>query len=551
MRGTFIIVLLSMLGTAPGQIATQEQKCSIEGRVTAAATGEPLRRATVILRTTEGRENPYSASTDPSGRYVIPGVEPGRYRLYAQRDGFVRQEYGQKTTERSGVPVVLSAGQDLKTIDFQLIRSGVISGRVTNEDGEPAPLVRIQGYRRAYVQGRRQLMPVGMALTNDLGEYRLFGLQPGSYYVSAVSSRNTAGMVFGQGAAARGRMAAPAESGYPPLFYPNALDVRQAAQIQVTPGGEARGTDFRLLPTSTVRLRGRIDGLPAEMRRQAMITLVPREELVVNFANRTNVRADPQGNFEIRGVVPGDYTLAAEVFQQGKRQSARRVIQVGTADLDDIVLTLASPVSLSGYIRTEGEGTVDLSQIRVYLQPLEPSRLGGAGTGEVRADGLFVVENVVPGRYQVYVIHRSDEFYLKSVRMGNQEIAGGELDLSAGAAPAPLELVLRAGAGQVSGMVMGPENSPALGVTVVAVPEESRRNESRLYKSVASDQSGQFTLKGLVPGEYKLFAWEEIEPGAYQDPEFLKPFESRGKAITVAENGREAVQLQMIPADTR
>ncbi len=218
--------------------------------------------------------------------------------------------------------------------------------------------------------------------------------------------------------------------------------------------------------------------------------------------------------------------------------------------MDDIVLTLTSPVPLSGHIRAEGDGTLDLSQIRVYLQPLEPVRLGGSGMGEVGADGLFVVENVVPGRYQVYVIHRSDEFYLKSVRMGNQEIAGGELDLSAGA-PAPLELVLRAGAGQVSGMVTGPENSPALGVTVVAVPEESRRNESRLYKSVPSDQSGQFTLKGLVPGEYKLFAWEEIEPGAYQDPEFLKPFESRGKAIAVTENGRESVQLQLIPVDSR
>jgi hypothetical protein len=67
-----------------------------------------------------------------------------------------------------------------------------------------------------------------------------------------------------------------------------------------------------------------------------------------------------------------------------------------------------------------------------------------------------------------------------------------------------------------------------------------------LFKTTTADTMGHFSITGIAPGEYKLFAWEQIEESAYQDPEFLKPYESQGQAITIREGSRENAQLKVI-----
>jgi hypothetical protein len=102
--------------------------------------------------------------------------------------------------------------------------------------------------------------------------------------------------------------------------------------------------------------------------------------------------------------------------------------------------------------------------------------------------------------------------------------------------------------GQIDGTVLNTQQQPAGGATVVLVPGTGLREQTRLFKDVATDQTGHFSVKGIAPGDYKLFAWEDIEPGAYQDPEFLKPFESLGETFSIREGSRETTQLKLIPA---
>ena len=171
----------------PPQQQKEEPPASLEGQVANAITGEPLKKVMLILTPNQQRPDstPYSTTSDASGHFAMANIAPGSYRLASERTGFVRGAYGSPGPMRPGTTLTLSSGQELKLSIFKLQPHGVISGRVLDEDGEPVANVQIQAMTHRYVQGRRQLMPMGGASTNDLGEYRVFGLAPGRYILTA------------------------------------------------------------------------------------------------------------------------------------------------------------------------------------------------------------------------------------------------------------------------------------------------------------------------------------------------------------------------------
>ena len=169
-----------------------EERCTIEGSVQNALTGEPLRKANLTLRLAEGRPGggtgmSYTTSTDAAGRFTIANIEPGKYRLSAERTGFVDQQYGAKTPSQGGAIITLDKSQKLRDAAIRMTPHGVVAGRVLDEDGDPLANTNIQVLRSAYVRGRKQLIQVENGSTNDLGEYRIYGLPPGRYVISAVN----------------------------------------------------------------------------------------------------------------------------------------------------------------------------------------------------------------------------------------------------------------------------------------------------------------------------------------------------------------------------
>jgi hypothetical protein len=142
-----------------------------------------------------------------------------------------------------------------------------------------------------------------------------------------------------------------------------------------------------------------------------------------------------------------------------------------------------------------------------------------------------------------------DGFYLKSVRAGETEVLETGLDLTHGL-PGPVTLVFGTDAGQVDGIVLNAKQQPAQVGTVVLIPkDEKQRQRRQLYKTATTDQYGRYTIKNVDPGEYKIYAWEDVEYGAYMDPDFVKPVEDRGQSVSVRPSGKESAQLKLIPAE--
>jgi hypothetical protein len=235
-----------------------------------------------------------------------------------------------------------------------------------------------------------------------------------------------------------------------------------------------------------------------------------------------------------------------------KTLSVRQSLDVGSANIDNVLLTITPGADIAGRVRAEGQAIPSLTAIRLSLQSADTGGVvfGPMGGGSVKEDGSFTLSNVSPDRYSVYAFGLPDGYWVKSIRVGSEDLTDQLLDFMHGAAGA-LDILISPTAGQIEGTVTSPKQEPAPGATVVLVPQApNRRGRGQYYKTTTSDQFGHFILKNAEPGDYKAYAWEDVEPGAYMDPDFVKPVENRGESITIHESGREKIQLELIPAET-
>ncbi|HEV3331136.1 MAG TPA: carboxypeptidase regulatory-like domain-containing protein [Bryobacteraceae bacterium] len=529
-----------------------EDLCTVEGSVFNATTGTPLKKAAVLLSRTDvapslnSLPQSYSTATDAAGNFAIKDIEPRKYRMTVTRNGFVTMTFGARGPNRPGTTLTLERAQKMKEINFRLTPHGVVAGRVVDEDGEPLPFVSVQLVRFQVRQGRQQLnMAGGSGTTNDLGEYRIFGIAPGKYYLRASGQRSASPFV----ALNRSANSQPEED-YVPTYFPGTIDTANASPIEVGGGAEVGGINFILMKTATVHVKGSVGNLPTGIRQPPQIMIVPRSGLFIGPQRPTF--ADAKGNFDIRGVAPGQYMLSANVNDDGRSYSTSVPVDVGNSNVENVSLAIGQGVDVAGKIRIEGDGKADLTMVNVNLRQRDASGIsfGGVPTARVKDDNTFQLENAGASTFEVTLFGLPDGFYVKSIKSGDTDVQAAGLDITRGA-PQPLEVVLSPNAGSLSGAVQNPNTKqPAPGATVVLVPQEKeRRDQPQYYKTTTTDQNGKYTLKSLVPGEYKVFAWEDMEPGAYLDPDFLKPVDSKAEAVSIRENDQKTAALTMIAAD--
>jgi protocatechuate 3,4-dioxygenase beta subunit len=556
---------------------------TIEGQVFNALGGTPLRKATITLNRQNsgpmpsGARTNYAATTDASGRYSITGVEPGAYRVNANHTGFLSMQYNARRPEGPGTALDLGSAQKMTGVDFRLTPHGVVSGKITDEDGDPVEGVQVQIMRLVYNQGKKQLQQNNSESTNDLGEYRMSGITPGKYYLCAMY-RNRRPMMAGFGGV--GDEPASQED-YVTTFFPNATDISAAAPIEMGPGDQVQGINIRLNKTHTVRITGRVmdntspppPAPPPDAGRGGAANIVTNiNGVVMNVVNQnanpriqlrlqprnslnpnglvTNTQVKLDGTFEFPSVAPGPYYLIV-VNNSGGRSGAhatRQPIDVGTTNIEGVNLSLNPGAMVSGHVRFDADPPQPPPSLTVRLTPREPTAgIPAPQAAKVDPDGSFRFDDVNLEHYNV-TINTPQGLYLKAMRAGDSDAMVAGVDLTAGAAS--LDILLGTNPPVVGGQVMNSATQqPAAAVTVVLMPrEKERQGEIYFYSTTNSDQYGNFSFTRVTPGEYQVYAWEDVQYGQWFDPEWMKSYEGKGESLTAKEGSPVNVKLTMIPA---
>ena len=535
----FLCALVAGSGSNAGQSAgaRAEDLLSLQGTVTNSQTGEPLRKAYVLLKPLNGGQPLMSQSTDSQGRFKFSGIRPGSYRVEAIHNGFVGPE---NLPNGSGGPSVLRFDQQsISGLTIQMVPAVVFTGHVVDEGGDPMAKVRVQCFRFFYVQGKRRLTFVDGTSTDDRGQYRISGLEPGKYYLTASYSDPWRPVMT----AAEDR---DASQGYAPVFYPGVLDVNEATELAAGAGEERDLGDFQLTPVRLVSVAGRVSH-PAGMAALGGVTvsMIPRIGGAFGLSTRPQAGVEADGRFRITGVAPGYYTIMA---QDGVTMTARQLIQVGVNGLDGLSLELSAGFHLAGKVQVEGSADAKaVSGMRIFLIPQDGVVLPNSGRGVVGADGRFDLNNVSENDYLLQIDSLAQDFFVKSARLVEQDGTLKPLAIRPSYAGATLELLLSPYGGEIGGTVKNDSHEPVSGATVVLVPDADKRGIPQLYKVAPTDQYGRFDLRGIPPGDYKAFAWNDIEDGAYYDPAVMARFENMGTSVIVEEKSRINLDLEVLP----
>jgi hypothetical protein len=556
-----VIVAASLSLLSPTSSAAQTStpaRAVVAGFVTKDPGSEPVKKALIeLIAESQSDGGNYTALTGVDGGFHIENIVPGRYRLFVERSGYQEIDKHQRRSE--GRVLTLGAGQELKDLVIRLQAAAVVEGRVTDEDGDPMAEAQVAVMRQTFVAGRSHWEQVGAERTNDLGDYRIAGLAAGNYFVSVTpppdfrslieTTGNSAAGVSHNGAASSEK---PVPSAYQTTYYPGTRDRGQAAPIQLHAGDDFPA-NFSLTPSPSLTIRGTVVNLPPGTT--AAIMLQSKDfSLVLNGAEMHK-----DGSFEIHDVSPGAYTIFATVDNAATPMMARQSLQVASANVDGLQLAPQAGGSIRGRLRMESSSAArpDPSQMFLLLRSAdgEDDAIGGVAIGEgsptlahVNADGSFEWKNVSAGHYYVQLsdVSSMPDWFLKSVAAGGREVVDSGFSVSGGAIT--LDVLASSSGARTEGVATNQKDEPVADAVVVAVPEVRFRTHPDRYRKASTDQSGRFTLRGLPPGDYTVFAWESVDGDAYYNPEFLKSCEGQGKALRVSEGDRASVQLKTIPA---
>jgi len=508
---------------------------AIAGMVINSRSGEPLKRVQVTLTGLTGTADAaVTGMTDSSGKFRIGNLPPGTYRVEVSRNGFIRPHMRAEDSQHGPATLTLQPQQLLGDLVYRLTPGGVISGTVVDEDNTPISDVRMQCVHYSYSRAGRQIESCGFTTTDDRGQYRIASLSPGRYFLRAsyIDPISLVGPVRGG-----------VPEGYPSVFYPGVRDASQAGEIDIGESEEKSGIDFKMAPARAVHVQGQVRTADGRLGAGALITLTPR--LSAGFSGRSPIQVGGDGGFRFEGVTAGSYMLSASLT--GLRTA--QVLDVGEADLDNVHILLSPRVDVRGHIRVEGDKKLATDGLIVFLLPADESTLmpPGGGIGKADANGNINFRGVPAGDYQVIFDKLPEDAYLKAVEVGNRPSEDMMFHFH-GAAGATIEMVVSSAGGRVEGSLTDDQKQPISNTTVVLVPEGSRRSRTDLYRVAETDQYGRFSMRGVVPGDYKLFAWsEEMEAWSWMDPGILSQYENQGKSLSVTENSRNSVELQTIP----
>jgi len=530
----------------------------IAGRVTAADTGRPVKRARVVVA---GGGRPRAATTDEQGRFRLTALPAGTYTITATKTGFVDGAFGLRRAARTGTPVELADGQQRADVDVKLMRGGVVTGRVLDEDGEPLARAVVTVLRQQYVRGEKQFTPAGTDQSDDRGQFRVFGLPPGDYFVSATAGGVEQMIRQMAGAVGRGGAEQAAESsGYAATYYPGVTTAADATRVKLAASQELSGIDFQLQIVPLATVKGVVVG------GAAMVMLVPDEggsfggrgggrggglgaALLGAGGLRSMTRQD--GTFSIANVTPGKYTITARgdggPSGGGTRTASQPLVVAG--EEVHVVLTTAPAVTLSGTVTFESAGTQTppgFAAVRVTALPIGSlmamQRMIRPAEGS--ESGQFSAHDVTPGQYLIRATGPRG-WTMKAVYVDGREATDQPLDVKSENIGG-INVILTDRISGLSGTVRDSRGNAAPDLTVILFPSDESLwlPQSRRIVSARADAAGVYKLTAIPAGDYLVAAVDEVEQGEWFDPAFLEELKAHATRVKITEGEQQTADVK-------
>ena len=510
----------------------------IRGRVIAADTGAPLRGARIALYAPELPEG-RATSTDADGRYEFRELPPGRYQLEASKGSYLRMNYGERRPFEEGTPLQLAPGETIERVDFALPRGGVITGKVIDEYGEPVSDVMVTPQRHRFVNGRRQLVPVGRyGETNDLGEFRVYGLPPSQYYVVATQQN-------------RSRGDSDERRGYAPTFYPDTSDEGQAQRVSVGVGQTLNDVNITLTVTRVARMMGTVTDAGGRLVTDGFVTVGLRGA----FRDAGGpIRAD--GSFVISDLPPGEYDVQwSKSGDESVPQFGRTTVTMAGEDVTDVRLTETRPARAIGRVVLDG-ATADTARrafgLRLGLMPQKPDQTAfgpyrGGGDGAIKEDFTFQL-SVRPCVCVVRYFGPDIGWYLRAVRLNGSDVTDSGIDFRADQQVDGIEVEMTMQTTNLSGMVTDERGEPSRDYAVIVFSQDREDwfPRSRRFAQARPDQNGRFNVRGLPAGRYYAVAVASLEPGEENDADLLEQLRPQATSLSLADGEGKSVDLRLV-----
>jgi hypothetical protein len=565
-RFVFFAAFFSLIlsGTAkPYQNRPKENASGLSGTVFDQVTKVPLEQVLVTLTPQSG--TPYSVLTDREGKFAVDSLTSGSYRIV-----LTHKNFAEPREKRGPRYMTLSAGEQINGVRFELVPRASISGRILGEDGQPMDGVVAFALKSEYLNGRRVLTTGGLttrqlllqigstvkdvpqAKIDQRGEYRLYGLEPGEYYIGVWSTK--------------------ALSAMPPTYYPGVTNPAAAVPINILGGMDMPSINIRLSPSKLFTARFKVippslppydcstSPFPSALKSFVLIQRTDNMD-VVHFTTlgtqATSGLRDLGNNiWSTPKLAPGSYEIFHSSCAQVFGIAGHLNFDIVDRDIDAGVLEIPASVLISGRVTTPTGTTLPPDQIQIRLRPLDGRGYSAVmtpttllvGAVKIPADGRFSFKagsagTVSPGQYHLDISGIPQNLYVASIRYGGQDVMQSGVTVERQSAGS-LDILLGASAGRVNVTVLNSRGEPVSDSQVVLVPQESRKAPIRGLKIGQTDQRGTVSISGLKPGNYLVFATDINEEAAYESPEFIDKFRVQAKNISVLEGAHLDLRIQ-------
>lgn len=450
----------------------------------------------------------FAIYTDNDGRFQIAQVPAGRYLFSVSHAGYISQQFQAKRAGEPGAELALSPGQEVTDVLFRLIRAAVITGRIVDPNGEPMVGVSVTVLRKPDADEREEFGPPAKrvqvadsaeAVTDDRGEYRVFGLVPGDYYVEASESGNPPQMQRSRDAVDV-TVLEELGSPYASVFYPGVPKLEQAEPVSLRAGDEIQA-DFVMRRIKTQEVSGKVIAAGGGPASDVRVNVFDPDS---GDFNDQNASTDAKGQFTVHGVPPGNYVIEAEQFDQEKHYHVRQKLVVGDEKVESVILTLGRGTTMYGHLGFLGP-MPKLDQVRVALELTDDSQEESFDWADIKKDGSFLFFDVADGSYALHLYGLQDTWYVKSARAGADDLLQKGLQVEKGSSPGTIELTISSISAQLEGTVTDHDKPVAAALVRARADPETAFNQMR-SKTTTTDQNGHFTLTSLAAGKYRVIA---------------------------------------------